>query len=47
MMQFFIKMTAVIAAAYFSLKEVARRTGVGEGALGGLRSSSDSSDRSR
>jgi SSS family solute:Na+ symporter len=36
MIQFFIKMTAVIAAAYFSLKEVARRTGVGEGALVGL-----------
>lgn len=36
MIQFFIKMTAVIAAAYFSLKEVARRTGVGESALAGL-----------
>ena len=37
MVQFFIKMTAVIAAAVFSLKEVARRTGVGEGAWDGLR----------
>ncbi len=37
MVQFFIKMTAVIAAAVFSLKEVARRTGVGEGAWAGLR----------
>lgn len=36
MVQFFIKMTAVIAAAYFALKEVARRTGVGESALAGL-----------
>ncbi len=36
MIQFFIKMTAVIAAAYFALKEVARRTGVGDGALAGL-----------
>lgn len=36
MVQFFIKMTAVIAAAYFSLKEVARHTGVGESALAGL-----------
>src|SRR4026209_2089627 len=31
MVQFFIKMTAVIAAAYFSLKEVARHTGAGDG----------------
>jgi Na+/proline symporter len=30
-------MTAVIAAAYFSLIEVARRTGVGDGAVAGLR----------
>jgi Na+/proline symporter len=36
MVQFFIKMTAVIAAAYFSLKEVARHTGAGDGALAGL-----------
>jgi len=36
MVQFFIKMTAVIAAAYFSLKAVARQTGAGEGALAGL-----------
>ncbi len=36
MVQFFIKMTAVIAAAYFSLKEVARHTGVGESAFAGL-----------
>jgi len=36
MVQFFIKMAAVIAAAYFSLKEVARHTGVGDGALAGL-----------
>ncbi len=36
MIQFFIKMTAVIAAAYFSLKQVARSTGVGEGAWDGL-----------
>jgi Na+/proline symporter len=35
MVQFFIKMTAVIAAAWFSLIEVARRTG-GDGALFGL-----------
>jgi solute:Na+ symporter, SSS family len=37
MVQFIIKMTAVIAAAYFSLVAVARQTGVGEGALAGLR----------
>lgn len=37
MVQFFIKMSAVIAAAYFSLIEVARHTGAGEGALVGLR----------
>src|SRR5215211_4061705 len=37
MVQFFIKMTAVIAAAYFSLIEVARHTGAGDGALAGLR----------
>src|SRR6478672_8376150 len=36
MIQFFIKMTAVIAAAYFSLKEVARRTGLGDSAVTGL-----------
>src|SRR5207244_10890916 len=36
MVQFFIKMTAVIAAAYFSLKEVARHTGVGDSAMDGL-----------
>jgi len=36
MTQFFIKMTAVIAAAYFSLKEVARHTGVGDSAVAGL-----------
>jgi len=36
MVQFFIKMTAVVAAAYFGLKEVARHTGVGESALSGL-----------
>jgi SSS family solute:Na+ symporter len=36
MVQFFIKMTAVIAAAYFSLKQVARQTGVGESAFAGL-----------
>ena len=36
MVQFFIKMTAVIAAAYFSLKEVARHTGVGDSAVAGL-----------
>ena len=36
MVQFFIKMTAVVAAAYFSLKEVARHTGVGDSALAGL-----------
>src|SRR5260370_40006771 len=33
MVQFFIKMTAVIAAAYFGLKEVARDTGGGGGGL--------------
>jgi SSS family solute:Na+ symporter len=37
MVQFFIKMTAVVAAAYFGLVEVARHTGAGEGALAGLR----------
>ncbi len=36
MVQFFIKMTAVIAAAYFSLKEVARHSGLGDSALTGL-----------
>jgi Na+/proline symporter len=36
MVQFFIKMTAVIAAAYFSLKQVARQTGAGESASAGL-----------
>ena len=36
MIQFFIKMSAVIAAAWFSLKEVARRTGQDGGAIGGL-----------
>jgi SSS family solute:Na+ symporter len=36
MVQFFIKMTAVVAAAYFSLKEVARHTGVGDSATAGL-----------
>jgi Na+/proline symporter len=36
MIQFGIKMTAVIAAAYFSLKVVGERTGVGNGALAGL-----------
>ncbi|WP_265594053.1 sodium:solute symporter family protein [Haloferula sp. BvORR071] len=36
MVQFFIKMTAVFAAAYFSLREVAKRTGVGETAFAGL-----------
>ena len=37
MVQFFIKMTAVIAAAYFSLVEVARLTGAGSGAWVGLK----------
>ena len=36
MVQFFIKMTAVIAAAYFSLKQVARHTGLGDSAFVGL-----------
>jgi SSS family solute:Na+ symporter len=36
MVQFFIKMTAVIAAAYFSLKEVARHFGLGDSAVAGL-----------
>jgi solute:Na+ symporter, SSS family len=36
MVQFVIKMTAVIAAAYFSLVAVARHTGVGDSALAGL-----------
>ena len=36
MVQFFIKMTAVVAAAYFGLKEVARHTGVGDSAIAGL-----------
>ena len=37
MVQFVIKMGAVVAAAYFSLVAVARQTGVGDGALAGLR----------
>jgi SSS family solute:Na+ symporter len=37
MVQFFIMMSAVIAAAYFSLTAVARHTGAGDGALAGLR----------
>src|SRR3984957_8695269 len=36
MVQFFIKMTAVIAAAYYSLKAVARKLGGGDSALTGL-----------
>jgi SSS family solute:Na+ symporter len=36
MVQFFIKMTAVIAAAYFSLKQVAIHTGLGDSAWAGL-----------
>ena len=36
MIQFFIKMTAVVAAAFFGLKEVARHTGVGDSAFAGL-----------
>ncbi|MEK7780759.1 MAG: Na+:solute symporter, partial [Verrucomicrobiota bacterium] len=36
MVQFFIKMTAVVAAAYFSLKAVALHAGVGDGAMAGL-----------
>jgi len=36
MVQFVIKMSAVIAAAYFSLVAVARHTGVGDSALAGL-----------
>src|SRR5215470_2579029 len=36
MVQFFIKMTAVVAAAYFSLKEVARHAGLGDSAATGL-----------
>jgi len=36
MVQFFIKMTAVIAAAFFALKEVARRSGLGDSAAAGL-----------
>lgn len=36
MIQFFIKMTAVIAAAYFGLIAVARKTGVGDSAWAGL-----------
>ncbi|MBC7672372.1 MAG: Na+:solute symporter [Polaromonas sp.] len=36
MVQFVIKMTAVIAAAYFSLVAVARHTGTGDSALAGL-----------
>ena len=47
MVQFFIKMTAVIAAAYFSLKEVARHTGVGNSALSGLHELVACSARSR
>src|SRR5260370_34777090 len=36
MVQFFIKMTAVVAAAYFSLREVARLRGLGDSATAGL-----------
>jgi len=36
MVQFFVKMTAVIAAAYFGLKAVAHQTGLGDSALAGL-----------
>jgi SSS family solute:Na+ symporter len=36
MVQFFIKMTAVVAAAYFGLVAVAKHTGVGDGAWAGL-----------
>src|SRR3984957_10112589 len=36
MVQFFIKMTAVIAAAFFALKAVARKLGGGDSALTGL-----------
>src|SRR6516225_7703050 len=36
MVQFFIKMTAVVAAAWFGLKEVARRSGLGDSAIAGL-----------
>src|SRR5271163_645124 len=36
MIQFFIKMTAVIAAAYFSCKAVALQSGLGDSALAGL-----------
>jgi Na+/proline symporter len=36
MVQFFIKMTAVIAAAFFSLKEVARHAGLGDSTTAGL-----------
>src|SRR6202789_425700 len=36
MIQFFIKMSAVIAAAYFGLKAVAQMTGGGDSALAGL-----------
>lgn len=36
MVQFFIKMSAVIAAAYYALKEVARRSGLGDSAVAGL-----------
>jgi Na+/proline symporter len=36
MVQFFIKMSAVIAAAYFGLVEVARHTGAGDDAVSGL-----------
>src|SRR5208282_6589296 len=35
MVQFFIKMTAVIAAAYFGCKAVAQQTGLGDSALAG------------
>ncbi len=36
MIQFFIKMTAVVAAAYYSCKAVARQSGLGDSALAGL-----------
>ncbi len=37
MVQFFIKMTAVVAAAYYGLVAVAEQTGVGVGAVAGLK----------
>src|SRR6202789_2819692 len=45
MIQFFVKMTAVVAAAYYGCKAVAHQTGLGDSALAGLRKLVDVLDR--